>query len=47
VLDSNPFQRLRHIHQLALSSLVYPGARIDVLSIRSVSCMWRAGSTMS
>lgn len=26
VLDSKPFQRLRHIHQLALSSLVYPGA---------------------
>lgn len=26
VLDSLPFQRLRHIHQLALSSLVYPGA---------------------
>jgi uncharacterized protein len=26
VLDSRPFQRLRHIHQLALSFLVYPGA---------------------
>ena len=26
VLDSRPFQRLRHIHQLALTSLVYPGA---------------------
>ena len=26
VLDSRPFQRLRHIHQLALSHLVYPGA---------------------
>jgi uncharacterized protein len=25
-LDSRPLQRLRHIHQLALSSLVYPGA---------------------
>lgn len=26
VLDSPPFQRLRHIHQLALTFLVYPGA---------------------
>ena len=26
VLDSAPFQRLRHIHQLALTYLVYPGA---------------------
>ena len=26
VLDSPPFQRLRHIHQLALTNLVYPGA---------------------
>jgi uncharacterized protein len=26
VLDSRPFQRLRYIHQLALSFLVYPGA---------------------
>ena len=26
VMDSRPFQRLRHIHQLALSFLVYPGA---------------------
>lgn len=26
VLDSYPFQRLRYIHQLALSYLVYPGA---------------------
>ena len=26
VLDSRPFQRLRHIHQLALGHLVYPAA---------------------
>lgn len=26
VVNSSPFQRLRHINQLALSSLVYPGA---------------------
>src|SRR5947209_6924149 len=26
ILDSRPFQRLRHIHQLAMTSLVYPGA---------------------
>jgi HD superfamily phosphohydrolase len=26
IFDSRPFQRLRHIHQLALTSLVYPGA---------------------
>lgn len=26
VLDSHPFQRLRYIHQLALTYLVYPGA---------------------
>ena len=26
VLDSRPFRRLRHIHQLALTYLVYPGA---------------------
>jgi len=26
VLNSKPFQRLRHIHQLALTYLVYPGA---------------------
>ena len=26
VLNSRPFQRLRHIHQLALTYLVYPGA---------------------
>ena len=26
VLDSPPVQRLRHIHQLAMGYLVYPGA---------------------
>src|SRR6266436_3201596 len=26
VLNSRPFQRLRHIHQLALTYLLYPGA---------------------
>jgi HD superfamily phosphohydrolase len=26
VLNSRPYQRLRHIHQLAMSYLVYPGA---------------------
>lgn len=26
VVDSRPFQRLRHIHQLALTHLIYPGA---------------------
>ena len=26
VLDSRPFQRLRHIHQLAMTYLIYPGA---------------------
>lgn len=26
VLNSRPFQRLRHIHQLALTYLIYPGA---------------------
>ncbi|MGD2114546.1 MAG: hypothetical protein PVG07_05830 [Acidobacteriota bacterium] len=26
VLDSRPVQRLRHIHQLAMTFLVYPGA---------------------
>ena len=26
VLDSHPFQRLRHIHQLAMTYLTYPGA---------------------
>ena len=26
VLDSSPVQRLRHIHQLAMEYLVYPGA---------------------
>ena len=26
ILDSRPFQRLRHIHQLAMTYLIYPGA---------------------
>jgi HD superfamily phosphohydrolase len=26
VVDARPFQRLRHIHQLAASYLVFPGA---------------------
>lgn len=26
ILNSRPFQRLRHIHQLAMTYLVYPGA---------------------
>lgn len=26
ILDSRPVQRLRHIHQLAMTSLIYPGA---------------------
>jgi uncharacterized protein len=26
LIDTEPFQRLRHIHQLALTSLLYPGA---------------------
>jgi HD superfamily phosphohydrolase len=26
VLNSRPFQRLRHIHQLGLTYLLYPGA---------------------
>lgn len=26
IVDSSPYQRLRHIHQLALTCLVYPGA---------------------
>ena len=26
ILDSRPFQRLRHVHQLAMTYLIYPGA---------------------
>src|SRR5688572_19714274 len=26
VVDSDPYQRLRHIHQLAMTYLIYPGA---------------------
>jgi len=26
IIGTRPFQRLRHIHQLALTSYVYPGA---------------------
>jgi hypothetical protein len=41
ILDSRPFQRLRYIHQLAMTYLVYPGRglRIDVSSILWV--LWR------
>ena len=33
VVDSAPFQRLRHIRQLALTHLVYPARLIPALSI--------------
>ncbi len=45
VLDSRPFQRLRHIHQLALSYLVYPAATHGVSSIPWGSWSWPAASS--
>ena len=42
VIDSSPFQRLRYIHQLALSYLVYPGAT-DKRFEHSLGVMYLAG----
>jgi HD superfamily phosphohydrolase len=43
VLDSRPFQRLRHIHQLALTYMLYPAATHRGSSIRSGSWSSRGG----
>ena len=46
VIDSAPVQRLRQIHQLATTYLVYPGATIAGSSIRSVSWNFQAVYSM-